>query len=425
MATEPRRGAGSHAHPGAASPPVLVLGSGITPLGVIRCLGRSGIRPFCVDAVDPWVPRSRWYEGLPRPGGEKDLSSEAFAGWLEGLPLEQAVLMPCSDSWTVRVASLEAGIRERFRASLSAPSTLGHYVDKGPFADLLCRTGTPHPWSHVLEAPTDLDSLPDAVFSSAILKPRDSQRFFKRYGVKAFHVRSREDAKGQLVELLSAGFPVILQEYVPGPARNHYFVDGFIDRSGTVRAVFVRQRLRMFPPDFGNSTYMVSVTPDAAAPAVRSITSLLTADAYRGIFSAEFKQDARDGTFKLLEVNARPWWYVEFAARCGVDVCRMAYEDALERPVASVTDYAVGRRLVYPYYDLPACVALRRRGELSVWGWTRSWAGAAQPVFMWRDAWPAVRDSWTVGRGFVGGRLRAFGGALRAGAGRLLARGRR
>ena len=50
---------------------------------------------------------------------------------------------------------------------------------------------------------------------------------------------------------------------------------------------------------------------------------------YRGIFSAEFKCDDRDGFFKILEVNARPWWYVEAAACAGMDVCSMAYHDAL------------------------------------------------------------------------------------------------
>jgi len=67
------------------------------------------------------------------------------------------------------------------------------------------------------------------------------------------------------------------------------------------------------------------------------------------VFSAEFKFDERDGLFKILEVNARPWWYVDFAARCGVDVCRMAYRDALatrsslSRPIRS--DGAVSSRI--------------------------------------------------------------------------------
>ena len=81
------------------------------------------------------------------------------------------------------------------------------------------------------------------------------------------------------------------------------------------------------------------------------------------MFSAEFKLDPRDGRFKLLEVNTRPWWYVDFAARCGVDVCTMAYRDALGEGVDTVESYRTGVVCVYPYMDLSACQALRRSGR--------------------------------------------------------------
>ena len=89
---------------------------------------------------------------------------------------------------------------------------------------------------------------------------------------------------------------------------------------------------------------MQSVPLSEVAPAAESLTALLDRLAYRGVFSAEFKKDSRDGQFKILEINARPWWYVEFASRCGVDVCTMSYRDALDLPVTSVTDYQAGRR---------------------------------------------------------------------------------
>jgi predicted ATP-grasp superfamily ATP-dependent carboligase len=151
---------------------------------------------------------------------------------------------------------------------------------------------------------------------------------------------------------------------------------------------------------------MVSVRPEAAAGAVSAITSLLTHAGYRGMFSAEFKLDPRDGVFKILEVNARAWWYVDFAARCGVDVCRMAYDDALERPVAEVKSYRVGQRLVFPYTDYFACVALRRRGQLSRASWMRSWLGAMQPVFQLRDPAPSMRATARIVATFLGSRLR-------------------
>jgi predicted ATP-grasp superfamily ATP-dependent carboligase len=112
---------------------------------------------------------------------------------------------------------------------------------------------------------------------------------------------------------------------------------------------------------------------------------------YRGVFSAEFKRDERDVEYRILELNTRPWWYVEFAARCGVNVCAMAYRDAQGLDVEKVTSYAVGRRCVFPYYDFYACSALRRAGRMSLRAWVSAWVGATQPVLTWRDPMPGVR----------------------------------
>jgi len=73
--------------------------------------------------------------------------------------------------------------------------------------------------------------------------------------------------------------------------------------------------------------------------AIGVVEALFEATRYRGVFSAEFKFDHRDDHFKILEVNCRPWWYVEFAGVCGVDVVEMAYRDALGLPIHTVGPY--------------------------------------------------------------------------------------
>jgi predicted ATP-grasp superfamily ATP-dependent carboligase len=177
-------------------------------------------------------------------------------------------------------------------------------------------------------------------------------------------------------------------------------VEGFVDRTGRVCGRFVRQRLRMFPPDFGDSTYMVSVPLDRVRPAVESLDRLLAHLSYRGVFEAEFKYDGRDGQFKLLEVNARPWYFIGFAADCGVDFCAMAYRDALGLPVEPVHTYELGRHCVVGS-DRFACWALFRQGRLSAWAWLRSWIGARQMLFAWDDPLPAfariLRYLWIAG----------------------------
>jgi D-aspartate ligase len=371
--------------------PAIVLGSGITALGAQRTLRKAGVASYVLNVEDPLLRRSRWFEPLPKPVSPP--LRTPLESWLPDAGFERAVLIPCSDNWAEAVASLDPALRDRFPSSLTRLAELRTLLDKGLLATVLDRLSVPKPGSYEVREAGDLEGVPAEFFAGAFLKPRDSQRFFRRFGVKAFRIWSPGDARRRLEMASAEGLEMILQYYVPGPSTNHFFVDGFIDRAGNERALFVRQRLRMYPPLFGNSTLMEAVPPERAAGAIEPLRRLLGDLNYRGVFSAEFKLDARDGVLKLLEVNARPWWYVEFAAQCGVDVMRMAYDDALGRPVADRHGYTPGRRCVYPYNDYFACELLRRTDEITWLGMIRSWLGPHQPVFQIGDPWPAIAGS--------------------------------
>lgn len=381
---------------------VLALGTGITVLGVLRTLSKADADVFTLPDVDRFTRRSRWFRAGPRElAGTKP---ETLAQTLERLP-SPIVLIPCSDLWVRTVAALPAEIRSRYPTSLAPLQALDLLVDKARFGAALDRLKLPHPATRLMKAVEDLDDVPDTVLQSSFLKPVHSQQFFARFGVKAFRISGRSEARNRLRECVGAGFQMMLQEYIPGPPTNHYFIDGFIDRNGVVRALFARQRLRMSPPDFGNSTMQISVPLGDTGDASATLRTLLADIDYRGIFSAEFKKDPRDNAFNLIEVNARPWWYVEFAARCGVNVSEMAVRDALGQPVETISKYAVGRRCVYPYFDLEAVRAERSGGRLSMLGWARSWLGAYQPVFRWSDPLPAMGEVAAL----IGARVRRRG----------------
>jgi len=380
--------------------PALVLGAGITALGVQRALARAGIPYFVADRQDPLLLRSRRYR--PLPDATESTSPEGLDGWLRRLSLDRAVLLPCSDAWAAAVAGRASDLHGRFPASVPAPASLERLVDKSRFAELLEEMEIARPGLWRLEGAADLGGIPDEALAAAFLKPTDSGRFHAAFGTKAFEIGDRAEARIRLGEARAAGVELILQEYVPGPPSAHRFVDGFRDRHGEIRARFARQRLRMYPPRFGNSTFMRSIPLAEVRDAVAALDRLLAAIDHRGPFSAEFKRDARDGVDRILEVNGRPWWYVGFAAGCGVDVATMAWLDAQDRDPPSVDSYAVGRACVYPYYDYFACREARRRGELGLAGWARSWLRATQPVFAWDDPWPAVAGA----AGVLAGRVR-------------------
>jgi predicted ATP-grasp superfamily ATP-dependent carboligase len=365
---------------------VLVLGKGMTALGVVRILGRRSVPLYVAGAANDVVTRSRWYR--PLPGGPVRGSRDTnLADVLTSRGLDHMVLLPCSDGWAMAVSRLPGDLRERFPASIAEASSLERLVDKGRFADTLVELGLPHPRTVRLALPDALDRVSEEELRSAFLKPADSGRFSVQYGVKGVRPRNREHAAVVVADARAKGLELMLQEFIPGPPNRHYFLDGFVDRGGRVCAMFARRRLRMFPPEFGNSTYTESIPLDEISPAEQTVRRLLSAIGYRGVFSAELKLDPRDGLFKLLEVNSRPWWFVEFASVCGVDVCEMARQDALGEDVTPVSAYRVGRRCVYARRDL----ATRHSNHAGLASILVSWIGARQLTFAWDDPLPGLQ----------------------------------
>lgn len=379
--------------------PVLVLGTYITVLGSIRSLGRCGIPSYCVTDMDRYITRSRYYHPPPR---EYELITDPvhLPPYLENFPVPRAVLLPCADNWVQAVSRLDRTILERFPASLPSPEVLNSFVDKWNLKTVLDRFQIPRPKTVQLQSEEDLIPVLESPEGDWFIKPADSLSFRTHYQVKAFRVHTLDEALGKFRDFQKEGFAVLLQEYVPGSASCHYFVDGFVDREGNVKGLLARRRIRMHPIDFGDSSFMTTVPPEEVSDAIDSIKRLLGGLGYRGIFSVEFKRDPRDGQFKLIEVNTRPWSYVEFATSCGVNTPLMAYRDALYLDVPVSVQYSIGKSLCFLPNDLFACLALRRKKALTLPSWIRSWSGAQQAVFSWRDPLPSIaRSLWLLSAG--------------------------
>lgn len=364
---------------------MLALGSGVTLAAVLNVLHTVGIPAYALCPDGDFVRGSRWYRPLPGEGGTA--TPENLQSILEHLSLEQAVLLPCSDDWLRAVANLPEPLAERFPSSTPGEG-VHSLVNKWQFSQLLTSLQIPQPRTLLISAREHFDALDDRAFQGAILKPLSSVEFASRHGVKGYLVENREQAAALFQQL---DLPVMLQEFIPGPPTAGYFVDGFRDRTGRISAMFARRRLRMYPPRLGNSTYIESVPLREVESAALFLECLLEKMSYRGIFSAEFKFDDRDGVFKLIEINARPWWYVEFAAKCGVDVCSMAYFDALGQPVEPVTTYEVGRRCVFALNDLRAWKDGSFQKRVSLASLLRSWARCDSTPFHWNDPRPGLR----------------------------------
>ena len=369
--------------------PVLIFGPHIAALGVLRTLARRGIECYVVDETSDLIVRSRWYRPAERTLAETT-DSGVLDDYLRSLRLPRAVLIACSDSWSLAVAGLPAATRERFPACVPTRETIEQFVDKGLFRALVERAGIPRPRSVPLRGPEDLDELVDADLENAFLKPTNSQLHQRHFGRKGSFVESREAAVRLLERARGAGVTFMLQEWIPGDMAATVLIEGFVDRNGRIAGMVARRRLRVSPPMIGNTVSSVTIALAEVEGAISSLRRLFAEVAYRGAFNVEFKFDVRDGQFKIIELNARPAWYIATIASAGLDLPWMIYLDAQGLPVEAPTSYHVGRYGMYEFRDAAALMhALRsfRRPDGPVVG---PWLWGDHTVFWWRDPLPAL-----------------------------------
>jgi hypothetical protein len=145
------------------------------------------------------------------------------------------------------------------------------------------------------------DALPESFFEGALLKPLSSVDFASKHGGEGLYGEQPPAGQPRNRATRTSHHAA---EFVPGSPDAGYFLDGFRDRSGRITAMFARRRLRMHPGKLGNSTFIESVPLRNLQGAIFALEYLLEQMSYRGIFSAEFKYDLRDRTFKRIEINA-------------------------------------------------------------------------------------------------------------------------
>jgi D-aspartate ligase len=403
---------------GPTSLPAMILGKHITGLGALRTLARRGLETYGLEATDDIITRSRWYRPAEARLAETT-DSETLDRFLSGLSIERAVLITASDRWTLAAAGLPDATRRRFPVSLGSRDTVERFIDKDRFRDLLATLPIPAPRSRPIAAPEDIERASDEELESAFLKPTDSQAHRWLFGTKGAFIPSRDWAVRHVAEAAKGGVQFMLQEWVPGGSSQTVLLDGFVDRTGEIRGLMARRRIRNDPPQLANTSCDVTIPLHEVEGAVASVRTLLGAVPHRGVFNAEFKYDARDGLFKIIEVNTRLFWFNAHCAKAGLDLPWMSYLDAQELPVPTVGSYQVGRYGLYGPPDGAAIVralASRRRPSGPV---LRPWLLGDHAAFWWNDPVPGLIDAWYVVRrrlgdafAFVRTRARRRGPAL-------------
>jgi predicted ATP-grasp superfamily ATP-dependent carboligase len=186
---------------------------------------------------------------------------------------------------------------------------------------------------------------------------------------------------------------LMLQERVPGGDEELYTVGSYLDSSSRPLAVFTGHKLRQHPHGSGSCMVGISRWDDELADAgIRLLKELR----YWGVSQVEFKRDARDGRYCLMEVNARHWKWHSLAATCGVNLSYVAYRDAIGKPVVAPRQID-GPQWMVATKDVPVGLLEIARGQLDAGPWLRSYRGMrVDGVLTPRDPLPGIVNTGRV-----------------------------
>jgi len=359
----------------------LVLGGNLNGLTIARSLGREGV-PVWV-ATSPHIKLasfSRYTDrSLSWPSGECEAQVDYLLDLAARHKLDGWVLFPTSDESAALLSKFHGALACRYRVSTPTWDILQWAYDKRLTYRLAAQEKVDHPLTLSPASEADLD----ACAFPAILKPAAHVAVNRFTADKAWPVANREELFVRYREARELIPPdlILLQERIPGGGESQ-FSYAALCRDGQPVASLTARRTRQYPVDFGYSSSFVETldVPEIVAPSRR----LLAAIRYTGLVEIEYKFDARNGHYKLLDINPRLWTWSALGGRAGIDFPYLLWRMMMSREVEEQTGRN-GVRWMRVSTDFPAAVHEMLRGRLSLGAYLRSFLSPVQFALMAAD----------------------------------------
>ncbi len=359
----------------------LVIGGNLNGLSIARSLGRHGVPVWVATSPNIKLASYSRYtrRTLPWPTGECGAQVEYLLELARRHKLDGWVLFPTSDESAALLSKFHAALSCRYRVSTPTWDILRWAYDKRLTYRLAAQEKVDYPVTIYPASEADLG----ACAFPAILKPAAHIAVNRFTADKAWPVANREELLARYHEARELIPPdlILLQELIPGGGESQ-FSYAALCCDGQPIASLTARRTRQYPIDFGYSSSFVETldVPEIVAPSRR----LLAAIRYTGLVEIEYKFDARNGRYKLLDINPRLWTWSALGHRSGVDFPYLLWQMMIGKPVPEQTG-RTGVRWVRMSTDVPAAIHEMFRGRLSLGAYLRSLRSPVEFALMAAD----------------------------------------
>lgn len=345
----------------------LVLGTNYyIGLAICRSLGKKGIHVVSVNHNRKnFYGKSRYIKEVliaPHFQDEEKAYLEFLLAYGRSQE-EKPVLFPSADPYVEFIDKYFYELKEYFLFPMDRKGLFTDLMDKTTLVEYAKKYNTRVPETLDVDEENLYDKVMDQIGYPLLLKPADSPSFVDRYRQKAFTVESERELKKLLSMTARDGHKVFIQRIIPGPEKNNYNFDAYVDRNGKLAYYTTEQKIRQWPNNIGASTVAdqrwIQEAADFAIPFIEALN-------YRGFIEMEMKKDEKSGNIYLIEINVRFVNFTQLHVAIGMDTPYLHYLDSTGQDIGSkIINYDTGKRWRYLWEDIPAMRGYVQKGQMT------------------------------------------------------------
>jgi D-aspartate ligase len=370
--------------------PVVVLNAKLAALGIMRSLGKKGVRVFAVDS-NPRLSalRSRYCAGHLSLDLCADDTDETVRRLLEfGRTLgKKPVLFWTSDETAVLAARYRRELAEGYLLPQNDVELIDELQNKAGMHRLALRHGVPAPRTEFPKSEAEALAAAQQITFPVMVKAIIGSRLFARTGKKMELAHDIDQLMRLYREMEDPEDPnLMFQEAIPGSDDQVYIFNGYFDADSNCLNPYTGHKIRQYPVHVGCASLGICRWNEEVARITQKFMKDL---GYRGILDIGYRLDPRDGKYKVLDVNPRIGQAFRiFVGTKNEDVCRDMYLDLTGQPLERSTPRE-GRRWMIEDFDVVSSYEYRQEGTLTFGEWLRSLKGLEEFAWWWwRDPVP-------------------------------------
>jgi D-aspartate ligase len=315
-------------------PGAVIIEGHVQGLSNTRSLGEAGIPVYVVDKTNCIARYSRYCRKYFRC---PDYNTDEFAEFLLNLAVVENingwVLIPSNDHAVYTISKHKARLESYYKIITPALDIIENIYDKAKLIKIACDINIPVPKTIYLRSPDD-EQIKEINYP-VLTKGKNGLSFYIAIGKKALIAETENELRNNLrkIQGMYNVDGTFTQELIPLNGNNNTVSFTAFCVDGEIKTYWMGEKLREHPLRFGTATFARSIYVEEC---YKLSGPLLRALNYTGVCEVEYLLDPRDNKYKLIEINARTWLWVELARQCGINYSLILF------------NYLAGKENYYP-----------------------------------------------------------------------------